>query len=243
MPMEGLGLQKDWPKVVNSLRSISDIYERVNKIISFNTDMRLRAEALADVVMEGDRMLDLGCGPGVFSMVAEQIQPGLGDIVMIDILDEMLRRTVSNGRTHLIQGVFEKIPLRDSSINTVIMGFALRDSHNLGEAVEEIHRVTHDNGGKLAIVDLGKPDDRIRHILIAIYWRIIAPVIAFIMLGRRGLEVSKIYTTYRHHPRTSILKNLLEKYFSNVRVREKMMGGAILINAIKLAKTPPVPDR
>jgi len=231
--MEGLGLQDDWLKVVNSLRSISDIYDRVNRVISFNRDLELRAETLNGVLAEGDRLLDLGCGPGVFSRVAKKIQPELGEIIMVDILDEMLGRTRPDGHTHIIQGVFEKIPLRDSSIDTLIMGFALRDSQNLSEALKEIHRVIKNNGGKAAIVDLGKPDARIRRTLIAIYWRIIAPLIAFTALGRRGLEVSKIYTTYKRHPRTSQLKNLLAQHFHNVRVKEKMMGGVILIHAIK----------
>lgn len=229
--MEKLGLQGDWRKVVESLKAIADIYDRVNRVISLNTDLRLRYEGLSGFLGEGERVLDLGCGNGVFTRVALSLQPNLGDVIMVDILEEMLLQIEPNSLTHPVQGIFENLPFRDSCINTVIMGFSLRDSYNLEKAVAEVNRVSVGGGGKLAVVDLGKPDSRLLSGLLSLYWRVAAPLIAFIMLGRRGLEVSKIYTTYKRHPRTGRLLTILRQYFRDVVVREKMLGGVALVQA------------
>ena len=116
------------------------------------------------------------------------------------------------------------------------MGFSLRDSIRLEEAVEEVNRVSKADGGRFTVVDLGKPDSRVRSTIIGLYWRVFAPLLAALYLGRRGLEVAKIYPTYRRHPRTSRLKSLISRYFGSVAVSERMLGGVVIVRALNPLK-------
>jgi ubiquinone/menaquinone biosynthesis C-methylase UbiE len=58
----GPGLGDFWPRVIDSLRRLAPIYEEVNRTISFNTDLKVRANAVEGRVKAGDVVLDAGSG-------------------------------------------------------------------------------------------------------------------------------------------------------------------------------------
>jgi len=228
-----LGLGGFWPTVMRSLRRIAPVYEEVNKTISFSTDLRLRSEAVADKVYEGDVVLDVGAGNGVFTKILLTTQPKVSDVVMLDALPEMLERAPrDNGKTHKVVGVFENMPFRGGCFTLAVAGFALRDARNMKQAFSEISRVLSDPA-RLIIADLGKPDSFFKSAAIALYWRLVAPVLAFIKHGPVGYEVHTIYGTYRRLPPNSLLKTLIALYFTKVEVVEKMFGGVVTVYAEK----------
>jgi demethylmenaquinone methyltransferase/2-methoxy-6-polyprenyl-1,4-benzoquinol methylase len=229
----GPGLGDFWPRVIDSLRRLAPIYEEVNRTISFNTDLKVRANAVEGRVKAGDMVLDAGSGKGVFTKILLTKQPDVADVVMLDVLPDMLERALcDNGKTHRVIGVFENMPFRRGSFNLVMAGFALRDARDMKKAVSEISRVLSDSA-RFIVADLGKPDAFLKSAAIAFYWKLIAPFLAFIKHGRAGYEVHTIYGTYRRLPSNSVLKTILAEHFAKVEVVEAMLGGVVTVYAEK----------
>ncbi len=234
---EDWGLGDEWEEVEDVLQRILPVYDKTNRIISLGQDRKYRQEGLRAVVRPGDLILDAGCGPGtmskeVFSMAGEKTLT-----VLLDPLPLMLAAATKRlppERTMLLQGVFEQMPFKEGAFNSVITGFAIRDSRDMKKALNEIVRVAANPDGRFLSVDLGKPDSELARWRVAFFWRIIVPLIAFTYLGRRGLLYRSLYRTYRRHPRNRELKEYLETVYKDVEIRVKALGAV----AIFIAKEP-----
>ena len=114
----------------------------------------------------------------------------------------------------------------------VLSGYSLRDAISLRTAIAEMHRVLKKNG-RWVIVDLGKPDELVIRFGVTFYLRMILPIIAFIVGGKRGLKFATLYGTYKLWPQNKKLENLLLEKFSRVEFKKDLMGGAIMVAAYK----------
>ncbi|MEM4415467.1 MAG: class I SAM-dependent methyltransferase, partial [Candidatus Caldarchaeum sp.] len=132
--------------------------------------------------------------------------------------------------SHQVVAVFEQMPFREEVFDTVLMGFALRDAANMAKALSETRKILR-KGGRLLVVDLGKPANILKGIAIGVYWALLAPLLAALKLGKTGLEAAAIYLTYRRLPTNKELKSLLKTFFDTVEVGEKMLGGVVVIRA------------
>jgi demethylmenaquinone methyltransferase/2-methoxy-6-polyprenyl-1,4-benzoquinol methylase len=218
---------------MRSLEKLAPVYDRLNKTISFNTDVGLRVECLDGNVGVMDRVLDAGSGPGVFTEILLETQKWQGDAVLLDPLPTMhnlAREKVPHNISHQVAGVFERMPFREDVFDTVLMGFSLRDASNMAKALSEIRKILR-KGGRLLVVDLGKPANILKRFAIGVYWALVAPVLASFKLGKTGLEAAAIYRTYRRLPTNTELKSLLKMFFETVEVREKILGGVVVVRA------------
>jgi demethylmenaquinone methyltransferase/2-methoxy-6-polyprenyl-1,4-benzoquinol methylase len=77
----------------------------------------------------------------------------------------------------LIQGRAEALPLADASVDFVSLGYALRHVGDLSIAFAEFLRVLRP-GGRLVMLEIGRPDGRIAHALAAAYLGRVLPRLA-----------------------------------------------------------------
>lgn len=228
------GLGEDWEKILQTLSRISNYYRRLNTAVSFGLDSRLRRELVGGKIGEGDIVLDAGAGEGSLTEVILEEKPGL--TLMLDPLLEMLNKSRLINVEKVV-GVFESLPLRSASLDIAALSFSLRDSRDMEQALSELSRTLKDDG-KLLVLDLGKPDNLLTHLFFKLYWRIIAPLIAFIMLGVKGIIISEIYRTYSKLPKNAELIKLVKRFFKKVEWRERLMGGVLMVNAWKPRQAP-----
>jgi demethylmenaquinone methyltransferase/2-methoxy-6-polyprenyl-1,4-benzoquinol methylase len=234
--MSGLGL-RFWWEVIDVLRSVIPVYDKVNSAISLGKDAEFRREGIRGKVFSGNIILDAGSGYGNMSNIALGEAKDLKGIVLYDPISEMLSnadRAVNAGDSnpYLSSGVFEHMPFRDNTFDVVMCGYSLRDAIDLNKAVAEIHRVLK-QGGRFIIVDIGKPDNSIIRSFVSFYLRYILGIIAFTIAGKSGLKFRALYGTYIKWPHNSELHSLLAKLFSNVEFEKAMMGAAIIVVAYK----------
>jgi demethylmenaquinone methyltransferase/2-methoxy-6-polyprenyl-1,4-benzoquinol methylase len=111
-------------------------------------------------------------------------------------------------------------------------GYSLRDSIELKQAIAEAYRVLK-LGGRIIIVDIGKPDNLVIRAGVSFYLKYILRVLAFAAAGKSGLKFKTLYGTYIRWPRNSELNALLCEKFSSVKFDKAMMGGAIIVSAYK----------
>jgi demethylmenaquinone methyltransferase / 2-methoxy-6-polyprenyl-1,4-benzoquinol methylase len=234
--MSGLG-KTYWPDIISTLRSIIPIYNRVNRVISLGKDAEYRRMCLNRQLKFGDRVLDAGSGFGNMSKLAKIEMNGDLEVILYDPIIEMLRVGRSLGEEfdlsiELSSGIFEYLPFRDNIFDVVLCGYSLRDAIHLKDAITEFHRILKPNG-RLLIVDLGKPDQVFLNALVSIYLKYVLGFLAFAVAGSKGLGFRALYGTYKRWPKNSELKKMLEREFSEVQFTNHMLGGAVIIAAIK----------
>lgn len=233
--MSGLGSQY-WPEVIEVLRSIVPVYDKVNRVISLGKDEEYRNHAIKGRVVPGNRVLDAGSGFGNMSRVALAAAGGDASVVMYDPLPEMLANTrtfFAGARPpSLSSGIFEHMPFREGTFDAVLCGYSLRDAIDLKKAIAEMHRVLVP-GGRLVIVDLGKPDGAFKRWMVATYLKHFLGISAYMAAGRAGLKFTTLYGTFVRWPRNSQLEAMLVEKFSRVVFDKGMLDGAIMVAAYK----------
>ncbi|MEK0327543.1 MAG: class I SAM-dependent methyltransferase [Nitrosopumilus sp.] len=229
-----MGLGSYWGEVLDVLREIIPVYDKVNSWISLGKDKEHRIRGIKGRVKSGDLILDAGSGFGNMSKTAIDVTDGKIHITLYDPLVPMLQQTSKffDEKPNLVSGVFEHIPFKDEEFDAVLCGYSLRDAINLRIAISEIHRVLKKEG-KVVIVDLGKPDKTIIRLGVSFYLRAILPIIALIAGGRLGLKFAKLYGTYKRWPQNKKLEALLLEKFSRVEFEKDLMGGAIIVAAYR----------
>lgn len=229
-----MGLGSYWGEVIEVLRQIIPIYDKVNSYISLGKDVEHRNRGIKGRVNQGDSILDAGSGFGNMSKTAEKICDGNIKITLYDPLVPMLKNTSTffEKTPDMACGVFEHIPFREGQFDAVLCGYSLRDAINLRIAISEIHRVLK-QGGRFVIVDLGKPDHPVLRAGVSFYLRVMLPIIAFAVGGKLGLKFATLYGTYKRWPQNKKLRAMLLEKFARVEFEEDLMGGAIMVAAYK----------
>ena len=232
--MAGLG-NRYWGEVIEVLQTIIPVYDKVNRVISLGKDEEYRLRGIRGRIMPGNIVLDAGSGYGNMSRIATTEADGDLRIVMYDPIPEMLanvKNYMPEIDTALSSGIFEYMPFRNNTFDAVICGYSLRDAIELKRAISEIHRVLKD-GGKLIIVDLGKPDNTFQRAIVSAYLKYFLWISAYFVAGKAGLKFRTLYGTYLRWPKNSDLHAILKEKFSKVEFDNAMMGGAVIIAAYK----------
>ena len=167
------------------------------------------------------------------SMVLLQQHP-YTDIVALDYSSQLLgtckeRSKGYRRRLHFIRACFEELPFRQNSFDAAVTAYALRDSTNLKQVIDEYSRSIK-NEGRLAIVELGKPDNIVKRFFATVYVKFIVPLIAGIIISGRleGNPWRIIALTYRNLPRTFRLLEMVETKFDLLE-RKAFLAGGILV--------------
>ena len=231
----GHGLGTDyWPEVMAVLRDIIPVYDKVNRIISLGRDAEHRRRGITGRIVKGNSILDAGSGFGNMSKTAVDVAGGHVSITLYDPLVPMLKNTGALFATtpDSACGVFEYMPFEGEMFDAVLCGYSLRDAIRLEDAISEMHRVLKP-GGRLVIVDLGKPDGAMVRAGVSGYLRCVLPILALCAGGRLGLKFGTLHGTFQRWPENKKLEQMLLERFERVEFEKDLMGGAIMVAAFK----------
>ncbi|MBO0799439.1 MAG: bifunctional demethylmenaquinone methyltransferase/2-methoxy-6-polyprenyl-1,4-benzoquinol methylase UbiE [Blastocatellia bacterium] len=170
---------------------IAPTYDRVNRIISINTDTRWRrftVGKLKDVLARpGALALDLCCGTADLTLELEK----RARVVGCDFCHPMLiignkKITAGNaGNAFLAEGDALRLPFAEQSFDAVTIAFGLRNLENIEAGLQEIYRVLKP-GGRAAILEFSRPVIPIFRQLFEFYFHRILPQLGGMISGSRG---------------------------------------------------------
>jgi ubiquinone/menaquinone biosynthesis C-methylase UbiE len=224
----------EWRGVISSIEEIGPLYDDINEVISLRRAGKARAYAAQMLIEDNPKLvLDSGVGPGSMSMILLKQHP-YSDIVALDYSSQLLRNFKERAkkyrvRLHLIRACFEELPFRPSSFDAIITAYALRDSTNIEQALDEYARSIKGKG-RLAIVDLGKPDNTVKRFFAIVYVRFIVPLVAKILITGRleGNPWRVMPLTYQNLPTTGRLLEMLEARFNLLKRKDFLAGGMLV---------------
>jgi demethylmenaquinone methyltransferase/2-methoxy-6-polyprenyl-1,4-benzoquinol methylase len=223
-----------WIEVEDALEEIINDYEKVNHFISLFQDEKIRYEGLSTISRVHGVSLELGSGPGNFS--ASILNHIDSQLICLDYSNVMISAAVKRLRgkgVNFIRGTFEYIPVRGDVISFIGMAFALRDSLHKQRVLMEIRDILRAHG-KLLVIDIGKPDNRVTRGFFTLYMKYIVPLIGA-MVTKYGLKNPwrMLYKTYTCLPQNYKLMHLTERVIGKAVLTEKAMGSLILLTAEK----------
>ena len=110
-------------------------------------------------LVAGERVIDLGCGAGIDTLLAARLVVPGGRAIGLDTLPEMLAQGEANAReggitnVDWLRGELESIPLPEASVDVAISNGVLNLSPRKGRAMSEIFRVLRP-GGRISLADI-----------------------------------------------------------------------------------------
>lgn len=223
-----------WREVEDALEAIIEKYELVNHVISFFQDERIRREGLEAAQSHGGVGLELGSGPGNFTTMLHDRLDGF--LVCLDYSTLMLstaRSWVREEKINFVRGVFEALPIRPDTLSFAAAAYALRDSRDKVRVMDEVNRALG-KGGRLIIVDIGKPNNPLFRGLFSLYMRYGVPILGG-LAGGHGFRSPwrLLYETYMLLPTNEGLLETLKAVFGSAKLEEHVLGGLVVAFADK----------
>lgn len=164
---------------------ISQKYDFVNNLISFNKHKKVKVNAIEALKIPNNKnikVLDLCCGSGDFSYIIQKKYPNV-QVFGLDFSSEMLKIAQKKcKKVEFFEANALDLPFCDLYFDFVVVGFGLRNVEDIDIALDEIYRVLK-NGGKFLHLDFNsdckynKIYDAIIPYLVKIFIKDISPYI------------------------------------------------------------------
>ena len=198
--------------------AIAPRYDRLNRIISFRLDVRWRRRAIRQLALPaGSSVLDLASGTG--DLCIDLAAAGLRPFSM-DLSYGMLAADRSGAPR--VQTDILRLPVPDASVDGVTCGFALRNLLDLGEFFDELARVVRP-GGRIALLDVSTPPNRLLRFGNNIYFGKIVPRIGALLSD--GAAYSYLPKSVAYLPSPGEMISMLERSGFSDATHQQLTGG------------------
>jgi demethylmenaquinone methyltransferase/2-methoxy-6-polyprenyl-1,4-benzoquinol methylase len=207
--------------------TIAPRYDLVNRIMTFRMDVRWRRTTLRRLGLPAHALvLDLACGTGDFCV--ELARAGHRPIG-VDLSLGML--AAARTTAPLVQGDLLALPLRDGAANGAVCGFALRNLVDLEPFFDELRRVVRP-GGRIGLLDVSQPDNRLLRWGHGLYFNRLVPVVGGLLSDRAAYAYLPRSVSYLPAP-AQLQSMLAQAGFGDVERRQLSTGITQLLTATR----------
>lgn len=221
-------------KVGDLFAAIAPRYDLLNDLQSFGLHRRWKRRlAQLAAVGPGQRALDLCCGTGDVTFLLARTGAA---VVGLDFSDAMLRiaRARLNvpelqSRVQFVQGDALHVPFPDAHFDAVTMAYGLRNLSDWEAGLAEMRRVAKP-GGRLLVLDFGKPDRPLWRQLYFAYLRWVVPVLGRLFCGDAAAYAYILESLRAYPAQHGVAARMREMGCAEVRV-VSLLGGVMTINA------------
>jgi demethylmenaquinone methyltransferase / 2-methoxy-6-polyprenyl-1,4-benzoquinol methylase len=211
-------------------------YDFINDIQSFGLHRYWKGKLVRlALVRPGDRALDICSGTGDLAI---GLAKRGADTIGLDFNSEMLRIAQNKLNTRLIplasstlrfvQGDALKLPFEENSFQIVTIGYGLRNLANWEAGLAEMQRVAKP-GGKLLVLEFGKPENPVWRAIYFGYLKFFLPLLGRLICGDAA-AYAYILESLQHYPgQKGVAAKMQEMRLGDVRIIN-LLGGAMSIN-------------
>ncbi len=209
---------------------IAPRYQLMNQLMTFGIDRSWRRATIAALGLRaGDRVLDLGCGPGDLGETAATTG---ATVFGFDISTAMLRQAHRRRPDQpWARADAQCLPIRNACCDAVMSGFAMRNFTSLPTAFAESARVLR-RGGRLAILEVDVPRSALARQGFDFYFSHVVPVLGRLL--SEGYAYRYLPASLAYLPTDAELAALLaEVGFVDIRKQRLSAGAAQLVTAAR----------
>lgn len=180
-------------KIKEMFDGIAADYDKLNHILSLDVDKSWRRRALSVILNEVKDLsvLDLACGTGDFAIAIAKASPEAHvtgvDLSegMLEVMKEKVAKQGLQDRISIETGDGENLRFPDGSFDRVTNAFGIRNFEDKGKGLKEALRVLKP-GGKLVILELSRPENKVVRWFYDLYFLNILPKIGGKVSGDKG---------------------------------------------------------
>lgn len=228
-------------KVKQLFTRIAPRYDLINDLQSFGLH-RFWKRRLVELarVEPGDRALDVCCGTGdlAFALARQGAY-----VTGVDFNEQMLavaERRKAQAQSApapattptFLQGDALRLPFPDSSFDIVSVGYGLRNLADWQGGLAEMRRVARP-GGRLLVLDFGKPDQPLWRALYFGYLRLFVPLLGLVFCGSASAYAYILESLHHYPAQRGVDAELRRLGLEKVRV-VNFLGGVMAINTAEL---------
>jgi demethylmenaquinone methyltransferase / 2-methoxy-6-polyprenyl-1,4-benzoquinol methylase len=219
-------------RVHKVFEKISDNYDKMNSVISFQQHIKWRKDTMKRMnVKPGSKALDVCCGTGDWTIaLAEAVGPS-GEVNGLDFSQNMLNvgiekvKNLGLNQVTLIHGNAMELPFPDNSFDYVTIGFGLRNVPDYLQVLKEMHRVVKP-GGIAVCLETSQPTLPGYKQLFYFYFKFIMPMFGK-LFAKSYQEYSWLQESARDFPGMKELAKMFETAgFKNVFYKPYSGGAA-----------------
>ena len=226
--------------VNNVFTSVTKNYDLMNDLMSFGLHRLWKDYFLhCSNIKPGDTVLDLAAGTGDVTKLIHKIVGDKGQVISCDINFDM----IEHGRNNLIdKGIIKNIDyvqsdalnlaFKNNSFDHVTMAFGLRNTANIGKALDSIYRVIRP-GGSIQILEFSRPEKIIEKPYNFFLQNFIPNLGSFIAKDKASYEY--LAESIKTHPsQTEILKLMNKSGFINNKYNNLLFGVVAIHRGYKI---------
>ena len=212
-------------------------YDRFNHVSSFGADRSWRRKAVREIVDSAQpiQILDVATGTADFAIAVNRKAAAGSHITGIDLSEGMLevgKAKCQGLPIDLEVGDAENLRFKDGTFDRVCVAFGVRNFENLMKGLEEMRRVLKP-GGKLVILELSYPKNRLIFSFYKFYSLKILPKIGVGMTGNTGAFTYLPDSILKFPLPDKFIPMLREAGYSTVRARQFLFGVCRMYIAVK----------
>lgn len=212
---------------------IAPSYDRLNHLLSMTVDRRWRRLAIAKLrwqLRPDGKYLDLCAGTMDVAAELGRLKGFNGHVVAADFAEPMLR--AGRGKTPFavaapVVADALRLPIRDATVDGVIVAFGARNLADLDAGLREALRVLRP-GSRLVILEFANPPSRLIRALYNLYFHHVLPRVGGAISGHRT-AYSYLPKSVAHFPATDVLAARMQSAgFSHVSFQPLTFGIAAI---------------
>jgi demethylmenaquinone methyltransferase / 2-methoxy-6-polyprenyl-1,4-benzoquinol methylase len=221
---------------------VNDLFARIARRYDFLNDLqsfglhRCWKRRVVDLakISSGTRAIDLCCGTGDISFaLAKRGAETTGLDFSAQMLEVAAQRKNQTGKNvssapTFIQGDAQQLPFAENSFDAVTVGYGLRNLTSWERGLDEMHRVAKP-GGRLIVLDFGKPANAIWRTIYFTHLQLSVPIIGLLFCGNAS-AYAYILESLKHYPaQLAVADKMRTLKLNNIQVIN-LLGGAMAIN-------------
>ena len=225
-------------QIAQMFDTISENYDRLNRVISFGIDVKWRKKVLQIVTRSNPKtILDIATGTGDLAILMAQtkapkiigldISAGMLEVGRKKIQDKNLSNTIE-----MVLADSEEMPFEDSYFDAITVAFGVRNFENLEKGLAEILRVLKPNG-VFVILETSVPNKTPYKQGYTFYSKNILPIIGK-LFSKDNVAYGYLSESAAAFPYGETLNNILRKIgFIEVTAMPQTFGVATIYSATK----------